>query len=290
MKKTYTHFVSNYLLNPTNPVTINLIGVGGTGSHLLYALDSIHKTLIACNHPGLFVRAFDGDKVTSSNVGRQRFFEQEIGLNKAVAIVNRINRQSGHNWKAIPFAYHKRNWPFIKEEVTANITLTCIDTIKGRFEIALLLRDMAKKKMYYRDRPYYWMDFGNDRYTGQVVLSTVGTIEQPESNQFIAVGKLPFITEEFKNVLLAQTSNETNTPSCSLAEAVNKQDLFINPSMANLGASLLWSLFRGGKLENKGFFLNLKDFRSQPMKIRPDTLKMVGKKKKKKTKKLPNAA
>jgi hypothetical protein len=68
------------------------------------------------------------------------------------------------------------------------------------------------------------------------------------------------------NCLTASQTND-NTPSCSLAEALTKQDLFINSALANVGASLLWQLFREGMLFNRGFFLNLKEFRTQPLKV-----------------------
>ena len=77
---------------------------------------------------------------------------------------------------------------------------------------------------------------------------------------------LPFITEEFGE-LLKISEAEDNTPSCSLAEALEKQDLFINSVLAQMGSSLLWSLFRNGMTENRGFFLNLKEFKTQPIKL-----------------------
>lgn len=32
------HYIDNYLLNPQHPVTVNLIGAGGTGSQVLTCL------------------------------------------------------------------------------------------------------------------------------------------------------------------------------------------------------------------------------------------------------------
>jgi hypothetical protein len=46
-----------------------------------------------------------------------------------------------------------------------------------------------------------------------------------------------------------------------------KQDLFINSAVANLGASLLWQLFREGMIFNRGMFINLKTFITQPLKV-----------------------
>jgi hypothetical protein len=110
------------------------------------------------------------------------------------------------------------------------------------------------------------MDFGNSRTSGQVILSTLEKITQPASELYKPVESLPLITDEFKE-LLYSSEREDNTPSCSLAEALTKQDLFINSALANCGASLLWQLFREGILFNRGFFLNLADFRTQPIKV-----------------------
>jgi len=109
------------------------------------------------------------------------------------------------------------------------------------------------------------MDFGNSRHTGQAVLATIGAIKQPASKKFIPVGSLPFPTVEFKE--LFEAAKEDNTPSCSLAEALIRQDLFINPSLADLGGSVLWQLLREGVIENKGFFLNLRTLKAQPLKV-----------------------
>jgi PRTRC genetic system ThiF family protein len=259
------HIVEKELLQPYNPVTVNLIGAGGTGSQVLTALARMNQALIALNHPGLMVRVFDDDKVERSNLARQLFTTAELGLFKSVALINRINRFFGTNWKAETERYSKGTYKQ-NESAWATITLSCVDTVSARFDIGENLKVLAKNLGNSRNKPLYWMDFGNSRDTGQVLLSTVSTIKQPASKKFRTVEKLPFVTEEFKELLI-QSESIDNTPSCSLADALAKQDLFINSTLANLGASLLWQVFRGGMLLNRGFFLNLKDFRTQPIKI-----------------------
>jgi PRTRC genetic system ThiF family protein len=255
------HFTDKYILQPTNPVTVNLIGAGGTGGQMLTALARINHALKALGHPTLQVKVFDDDVVTTANLGRQLFAQSELGLNKGVALINRINRFFGTNWKAVPMRYAMQG---VKEkDVQANITLSCVDTIQSRFDIATVLRNLDLKN--HRDRPTYWMDFGNSYNTGQVILSTVRDVEQPASKKFRTVAKLRFITDEFKGLLMQQ--DDKSEPSCSLAEALDKQDLFINSAIANCGASLLWRLFRKGMTENRGFFLNLDAFRTEPLKV-----------------------
>ena len=259
-KKRSVHFVDNGLLRPTNPVSVNLVGAGGTGSQLLSALARINYALLMLRHPGLSVRVFDGDVVTEANLGRQLFFEPELGMNKAVALINRINRSLGFNWKAIPYLYDEHTDTTIS---SAAVTISCVDTAQARFDIAAILS--GSDEISFGSRPVYWMDFGNLQYTGQVLLSTIRLVPQPASRKFQPVASLPLITQEYKELLLQ--ANHTTAPSCSLAEALSRQDLFINPSLANLGGSLLWTMFREGMTFNRGFFLNLKDFKVQPVRV-----------------------
>ncbi|RYG32310.1 MAG: PRTRC system ThiF family protein [Chitinophagaceae bacterium] len=257
------HIVPHYLLQPTNPISVNLIGVGGTGSVLLTALARINHALLALGHAGLMVRAFDSDNVEEANMGRQLFSYGEVGMNKAVALINRVNRFFGTAWKAFDCAYADHG-DKPKPEFMANISLSCVDTVSARLVIANLLERISTQGNH-RDSPMYWMDFGNSRDSGQVLLSTLGEIKQPDSKKFCTVGKLPTVIEEYGSVLAADQGDEV--PSCSLAQALGKQDLFINSSLADLGASLLWSMFRTGMLSYRGFFLNLSGFKTTPIKI-----------------------
>lgn len=263
--RTKVHFTDNYLLNPTNPISVNLIGAGGTGSQVLTALARMNHALTEFNHAGLSVRLWDNDVVTESNLGRQLFAESELGLHKSVALINRVNRFFGTDWKAESVKFERNNIGKLPENARASIYISCVDSVKSRFEIANILKSLDNRNAY-SNRPRYWMDFGNSQFSGQVLLSTIGTVRQPKSEKYETVENLPFVTEEFGE-LLRNSEQEDDTPSCSLAEALEKQDLFINSTLAQMGSSLLWNLFRNGLTENRGFFLNLKDFRSQPIKL-----------------------
>jgi PRTRC genetic system ThiF family protein len=263
---TAVHITDNYLVNPTNPITINLIGAGGTGSQMLTSLARMNQAMLALDYPGLLVTVYDDDTVSPANLGRQLFAEAEVGLHKSVALVNRINRFFGTNWKAVTQRYTAETRPYLPERGKANLYITCVDNAAARFEIGEILSEYKFNRSYDRNKPLYWMDLGNSKDTGQVVLSTIGELKQPKSEKFAPVGNLPFVTDMFKG-LLENADATDDTPSCSLAEALTKQDLFINSTLANMGASLLWQLFREGILLNRGFFMNLHDFRTQPLKV-----------------------
>ena len=264
-EKPKVHFTDNYLLNPTNPILVNLIGAGGTGSKVLTALMEMNHSLIELGHTGLQIRLWDDDTITNANLGRQRFAECETGLYKSVALINRVNRFSGTNWKAETIKFEKNGLGRLPEYAQATIYITCVDNVKARFGVAEILKELSNRR-HHRDEPKYWLDFGNSQHTGQVLLSTIGEIKQPNSEKYKTVASLPMITDEFGE-LLKQSEQEDDAPSCSLAEALEKQDLYINSSLTQMGCSLLWSLFRNGMTPYRGFFHNLKDFTTHPIKV-----------------------
>lgn len=263
MKQT-VHFSENRLLRATNPIKLHLIGGGGTGSRVLTALAQLNHAMTALGHPGLEVTLWDGDTVTEANRGRQLFAQSEVGLSKAAALVQRTNRFFGTAWKA-----RDQRFDGDAHASIGDIYLSCVDNVATRFELAQWLHQLEIAD-YEQQHPAYWMDFGNGRKSGQVILSTIGDIPQPDSEKFITVSNMPFVTTAYGE-LLRQSEAGDDAPSCSLAEALRHQDLFINGALAQLGASLLWDLFRNGMTHYSGFFLNLGDFRAQPVPLRPVT-------------------
>lgn len=289
---TYTHTVPGYLLKPQHPVTINLIGCGGTGSQLLTHLARIDFTLRAGGlgfgtHPGLHVRAFDGDTVSEANIGRQNFAPSDVGQNKAVVLITRINRFYGQNWEAHPYMYDES--VIAKDLHRVNIIITCVDSAKARITIAKINKQKPvpiKKEVgqttgrwtelpYFQNternthayqRQYYWLDLGNGRNSGQVVLGSLSTVKQPEGLAG-TIDKLPTILDLFPN-LEAHDTEEEQGHSCSVAESINSQDLCTNSQMAEWGKKLIWNIFRKMRLETHGVFINLDQMCVNPLPIK----------------------
>ena len=178
------HYIDNYLVNPQHPVTVNLIGAGGTGSQVLTCLARLDAALRGLGHPGLFVTLYDPDIVTEANIGRQLFGPSDLGQNKAQCLVTRINNFFGNDWKAQPDIY-----PTVLKDARrdnlANITITCTDNIKSRIDLWNLLKALPQPTYCTYETPLYWMDFGNTQTTGQVVMGTVPKkIKQPASKLY----------------------------------------------------------------------------------------------------------
>lgn len=231
-----------YINNPMHPVTILVIGAGGNGSLIMQELGRQHAALRKLGHQGLQVTLMDDDIVTESNFGRQLFHEQEIGLNKAACTVSRLNRFYQLNWKA-------RNERFTAKSFNApkfNIILTCTDNVKSRLEVQEYVKRIKNDtRCNHFEQFWYWMDMGNAKNTGQVICGN-GSKE------------LPTVIDMYPNA--SELEDKDNTPSCSLAEALMQQDMYVNKFVTMTAAKLLWEMLTKEEVNYKGAYINIDTF------------------------------
>jgi len=273
----------------TEPITIDLVGAGGNGSQMLTGLARLNIALRGLGHPhGLHVRLIDPDLVSASNIGRQLFSPADIGLPKASVLVNRVNLFFGLRWEAHCMKYEGMR------KTEAEFIIGCVDTAAARRSIHTAV---------VQKWDCYWLDLGNEEQTGQVVLGRwVKTASTDRNKRVLArmqidgggldaavpegmtraelraakAQRLPLITELYPH-LLDKTRVEANTPSCSLAESLGRQDLFINQGVATFALNLLWRLFREGTIDHHGAYINMAQARVVPMPIDPAQWKRLTK-------------
>ena len=274
------HFVPQFFLAPTVPIRVTLVGAGGNGSQMLSALARIDHALRALGQKGLSITVWDPDTVEAPNVGRQLFTAGDLGQNKAECLVSRFNRLFGTDWKAEP----KK---FTPKEISANIIITCVDNIECRKEVASMFRahnitaaDIRKYRKTrggaafneYNERYlFYWLDLGNTQKTGQAILGS-NRVPQPKSNEYETVEYLPTVTELFN---LSRVKEKDAGPSCSMAEALSKQDLFVNSVLVQTAASLLWSLLTDMAIDVHGFYVNLETYRTAPIHVKAENVRLT---------------
>lgn len=182
-----------------------------------------------------------------------------------MALVTRINRFFGSTWVAEDRRYPVRKTGKEDKGHTANIVITCTDNIRSRLDLWYFLKNCRKDTPPDHATPFYWMDFGNAQFTGQVLIGTVrNRIAQPASKEFIAIPKMNVITEEVSYSMIRDTDSG---PSCSLTEALHKQDLFINSMLAQAGCEILWKMIREGRTPYRGAYLNMETLRLVPIPV-----------------------
>lgn len=227
---------------------IALIGCGGNGSQMLTGLARLNHAITALGHPGLQVRAYDPDTVSEANMGRQLFGSFDVGTSKAHVLVNRINAFFGLNWGAV---YGR----FDNDGHRYDIAIACVDSARARHEVARILK---------RQGVHYLMDLGNRAADGQVLFGEL--TDQP---RLAAPGhvRLPSPYTVLPE-LVDLSAPEDDTPSCGLAEALERQELFVNQAIVTPALSILWEFFRHGRLTWHGAFVNLRTGSMRPMNVR----------------------
>lgn len=241
----------------TQPVTVALVGAGGTGSDMLVRLAKLHRQLVALGSPGFEVTVYDPDVVSETNVGRQHFSPVAVGLNKAIALVHSINLAYCLDWEAIPRAFSV-DTPTSGRRV--DLLITCVDKALFRAQLARAHRNTRTWTL--------WADTGNGTDSGNVVLGHLG---KPNSD----VRRLPNVFDLWPE-LADMTSADEQAPSCSAEESIQRQSWPVNQAASLLLAELLWTLMRNGKIDYHGYTFNLRPMTTSPIWIDPDHWSFFG--------------
>lgn len=238
------------------PIEVVLAGVGGSGSEMLDGLVRLHMALRKLGHPGVMVTAFDPDEVSSSNIGRQRFYPGDEGQNKALLAINRVNLFNGLDWDARPVAMA----PAVFERGAGQIDLviTCVDKASVRAEL-------GKKAFCHYGAEVFWLDMGNDERTGQCVMGHLQGGRQ--------TGWLPNVYDLYPEL---DGMDDSDKPSCSFEEAIASQDLMINRVVADVATDLLWQWVRHGVIRHHGAFVEVAPMQVRPLPIDPTVWASMG--------------
>src|ERR1700719_4497677 len=120
------HLIDAELLN--RRVQVHLIGVGGNGAQMAACLARLDVAMKALGHPcGLHVKAFDADRVSEANVGRQLYSRADIGRFKALVTINRLKQFYGLDWDGYPFRYEQ--YPRGEYRgLDPDMVVSCVDT------------------------------------------------------------------------------------------------------------------------------------------------------------------
>lgn len=255
------HRIANDLLDKR--VSVHLVGVGGNGAQMATCLARLDIAMRALGHPfGLHVSAFDADRVSEANVGRQLYSAADIGRHKAIVTIHRLNQFYGLDWTAVPRRYEDalEARAFSRG---ADILISCVDSRAAR---RLLHRLAFERHADY----HYWLDLGNTESMAQVVLG------QPACRRASGdPARLPCVTELFPELLDTDVPDD-DRPSCSVRMSLAAQGLFVNDVAVRFAAQLLYELFSKGRITAHGVLVNLDSKRSGPIEVDPRTWERFG--------------
>lgn len=230
-----THTPDPQLLE--RPIRMLVVGCGGNGSAIVSGLPYLHQALLAFGHPGgLHVTLIDPDTVSETNCVRQPFCRTEIGFPKAIVLAHRVNLFWGLNWQGMQARIQE-----VAKNAEVDFVIGCVDTRKARRTIG---------KWVLHSRVLYWLDLGNNSSSGQFILG------QPNNPTNRKKKRLPTVAELYPEILLS-SGRDDDQPSCSAAEALTRQEPFINHNLAYQALGMLTQLLRHASLSYQGGFCNL---------------------------------
>ncbi|MBM3927620.1 MAG: PRTRC system ThiF family protein [Sphingomonadales bacterium] len=227
-------------------IDVLLVGCGGNGAQMLMGLAALDTALRAISSRSLHVTVVDDDTVSEANLGRQPFYRCDLGASKARTLVERINIAHGLDWRAI----HGRAPAAIGSD-RCDLLITCVDTAAARRTIGAAIVDG-------RPAPRYWLDLGNRATDGQFLIGC------PRPSAGDRPDRLPTVLEYFPE-LADDSAPEDDAPSCSVAEALERQSLFVNRVVASHALALLFDLLGRGSIGHAGGFINLASGQAVPI-------------------------
>jgi PRTRC genetic system ThiF family protein len=129
------------------------------------------------------------------------------------------------------------------DDLRAHIVVGCVDTRAARATIRDAVGSWSTVS--------YWLDLGNNADSGQFILGE--PLNQRNRRSRL---RLQTAAELFHEIADPNLDN-AGEPSCSSAAALERQEPFINATLAQHALALLARLFRYGTLCCHGGFINL---------------------------------
>ena len=213
---------------------IVLVGCGGTGSQVARTIARITRMMLDSGKSAPRLRFVDPDIIEHKNVGRQLFQDSTIGMYKAVELARRFNYALGLEIEAVVE-------PFNHQEHINNrygtVIIGAVDNWRGRKAIA-------------KAKDAIWIDCGNSRHSGQVVIGNTGDVGRMTyaikniNTTRKSIHKLPNAGLVYPELLVPDPEEELLAETLSCAELLERslQSATINQFVASIASEYLRKL------------------------------------------------
>ena len=210
---------------------IILVGCGGTGAQWANGIARIIRMMKDTGKSTPRIKFVDPDHFEHKNVGRQLVQDASIGENKAIELARRFNMALGLSIEAIPEAFDPKNH---MARNRGTIICGAVDNWRARQAISEADSNI-------------WIDCGNARYSGQVVIGTSSDVRsmqqslQSMKSDVTSIRWLPNAAAVYPELLKPDPEEEKLAQTLSCAELLERslQSATINGFMANIGTEYL---------------------------------------------------
>lgn len=225
---------------------IVLAGCGGIGVWTAMHIARLMNVMYESNK-GVNFTLIDPDIVEEKNLGRQWFCPSEVGRPKAVTVAERLGRAFGLNTMAVVDEYHER----FLYGADLTVLVGCVDegpggNASGRRALSETLRHNPAETGPGSLPSFWWLDCGNNRDAGRVLLGSASTKEQVRGAFDVGSKRcaaLPGPGLQYPSLLVPRRELEGDRDmSCAELAVINLQSLNINAAIAVQAADMLTRL------------------------------------------------
>lgn len=251
------------------------VGAGGTGS---FAALAIARLMFELKESGKAVELLivDPDQVESGNIPRSNFCSAEMGSFKAQTLAKRITLAWGLecNYANEPFDAELHLKRSGNDYRSLTILIGCVDNHLGRLE----MHSAVEQLQGYRsdDAPNtWWIDGGNGKYSGQVLLGSTTKRLKPE-NHFVGSSicrSLPAPSLVHPELLTDQEKKTRQTVdllSCPERIRLGDQSLNVNQRIAVEIGEMLTAMFLTRNLRRFATYFDLETGTSRSLYCTPE--------------------
>ncbi|HMS43136.1 MAG TPA: ThiF family adenylyltransferase, partial [Pyrinomonadaceae bacterium] len=257
---------------------IYLIGAGGTGS---FAAMNLARLLFEINRIGKAadLTIIDPDIVESGNIPRSNFCAAEIGRLKAQTLAERITLAWGLEvaYSNETFSYEKHIKPNRNSYKELTVLIGCVDNHLARREIHRSLEE-ANKYNSHNAPECWWIDGGNGKFSGQVLIGSEVRREKAE-NHFSSstiCKKLPAPSvihpELLENQEIPLPRESSQRMSCAERIMRGEQSLNINQRVAVEIGEMLTELLLTNSLRRFATYFDLDSGTSRSSYCTPENI------------------
>jgi PRTRC genetic system ThiF family protein len=256
-----------------NSLRFIVVGAGGTGSFVVPALARLIFELKQQQNKSAEMLIVDPDVVENGNIPRSNFCFAEVGRYKAQTLAERVSMAWAieTSFSCEKFDPEKHLKSSTSDYRSLTIIVGCVDNYLARREMH---RALDEFRSYGDKSRLWWIDGGNGKTSGQVVLGSVTKPLKPEQ-YFTGTSicrALPAPSVQHPDLLQPEKNEARSDASCPERVRLGEQGLNVNQRVAIEIAEMLSSMLLTRTLKRYAVYMDLESGTTRSAFITPTAL------------------
>lgn len=256
-----------------NTIRFIVVGAGGTGSFVVPALARLIYELKQQQNKSVELLTVDPDVVENGNIPRSNFCFAEVGRYKAQTLAERVSMAWGieTSFSCEKFDPEEHLKSSKSEYRNLTIIVGCVDNYMARREMH---RALDEFRGYGDVSRLWWIDGGNGKSSGQVLLGSTTKRLKPE-HYFTGTSicrALPAPSLQHPDLLEPERIEAKSDVSCPERVRLGEQGLNVNQRVAIEIAEMLSSMLLTRSLKRYAVYIDLESGTTRSAYITPTAI------------------